>query len=127
MTVRLALTIAALAGLGVLAFPAAGISETRVLSLGGDALGPSQEQPATSVPVDWKIEVQAPPAMDASIPDGGAGGGPNQSGDSAADVAAPAIATDPGTADLEAARVAAPPQSGLRRMLSAVIDLGSKR
>src|SRR5208283_4588392 len=99
-----------------------GISETRVLSLGGDALalGPFQEQPATSVPMDWKIEVQALAAVDASIPDGGAGGDPNQSTDAAADVATPAIATDSATADLEAASVAAPPQSGLRRMLSAV-------
>ena len=39
MTVRLALTIATLAGLGVLACPAAGISKTRILSLGGDVPG----------------------------------------------------------------------------------------
>jgi hypothetical protein len=144
MTVRLALTIAALAGLGISAFPAAGMSETRILSLGGDApgfwdpsaesrccssgestlaLGPFQEQPATSTPTDWKTEVQAPPAADATAP---SGGGANQRPNAAADVAAPAVATDPGTGDL-AARVAAPPQSGLGRILSAVIDLGSKR
>jgi hypothetical protein len=147
MTVRLALTIAALAGLGISAFPAAGMSETRILSLGGDApgfwdpsaesrccssgestlaLGPFQEQPATSTPTDWKTEVQAPPAADAIARDSGAGGGANQRPNAAADVAAPAVATDPGTGDL-AARVAAPPQSGLGRILSAVIDLGSKR
>ncbi|MBV8103433.1 MAG: hypothetical protein JO223_02200 [Hyphomicrobiales bacterium] len=122
MTVRSMLTIAALAGLGILASPGAGVSETRVLSLGGDALGSLQEQPATSIPTDWKIEVQAPLGADASAPDGG---DPNQRPDSAADFAASAVATNPGAADLEAARVAAPPQSGLKRMLSAVIDLGS--
>ena len=131
MTVRLALTIATLAGLGVLACPAAGISKTRVLSLGGDAPGfgdPSADSRCCSVEdstlalgilEDWKIEVEAPPA------DGNAtasGSGPNQES-----AAALAVKTDPGTADLEAARVAAPPQSGLSRMLSAVIDLGSKR
>jgi hypothetical protein len=140
MTMRLVLTIATLAGL--LASPTAGISETRVLSVGGDApgfwapsaesrccspedsllaLGPLLEEPNPSIPTDWKIEVQAPAATYAGGPYSSAGGGPNQSPDGAADT----VATAPGTADLEAARVAAPPQSGLRRMLSAVIDLGS--
>ena len=133
MTVRLVLTIAT-AGLVVLTSPAAGISKTRVLSLGGDAGGfgdPSADSRCCSVEdstlalgllQDWKIEVQAPPAPDASTR---VGGGPNQSPDVAADVAAPVVATDPEAADQEAARVAAPPQSGLRSMLSAVIDLGS--
>jgi hypothetical protein len=130
MTVRLVIMIATLASLGVLACPAAGISKTRVLSLGGDAPGfgdPSADSRCCSVEdstlalgilEDWKIEVEAPPA-----PDGNAtasGTGPNQES-----AAAPAVQTDPGTADLEAAGVAAPPQSGLRRMLSAVIDFGS--
>jgi hypothetical protein len=126
MTVRLVLTIATVAGLGILACPAAGISKTRVLSLGGDAPGfwdSSADSRCCSVEdstlalgllQDWKIEVEAPPTPDATA----SGSGPNQES---------AVQTDPGTADLEAARVAAPPQSGLSRMLSAVIDLGSKR
>jgi hypothetical protein len=138
MTMRLVLTIATLAGLGLLASSTAGISETRVLSVGGDApgfwaaesrccspeepllpLGSLLKQPNPSIPTDWKIEVQAPAATYAGGPDSGAAGGPNQSPG-----AADTVATAPGTADLEAAPVAAPPQSGLRRMLSAVIDLG---
>ena len=129
MTVRLVLTIATLGSLGVLASSAADISEARVLSLVADsrccsvedstlALGPLQEAPDMSTPADWRIEVEAPVAPDANATASGDGPNPKSA-------AAPAIQTDPGIAELEAARVAAPPQSGLRRMLSAVIDLGS--
>jgi hypothetical protein len=134
MTVRLVLTIAALAGLAVLTSPAASISEARVLSLRGDApefWDPSADSRCCSVEdsalalgllQDWKVEVEAPTAPDASTRVSGADEGLNLS---PTNVATPIVTTDPETADQEAARVAAPPQSGLRRILSAVIDLGS--
>ena len=125
MTVRSALTIATVAGLGILACPARGhFEDESAVSWGrrrfGDSSGDSRccsvedSTLALGILEDWKIEVEAPPAPDATA----SGSGPNQEF---------AVQTDPGTADLEAARVAAPPQSGLSRMLSAVIDLGSKR
>ena len=62
---------------------------------------------AVSTPADW------------TAPDG--------NGDQGLEAALSSAQTDPGIGDLEAARVAAPPQSRLRRMLSAFIDLGANR
>ena len=58
---------------------------------------------SNSTQSDWKMEIEGAVAPDASG------------------------YTEPEAADLEAANVAAPPQSQLRRMFSAFIDLGSNR
>ncbi len=126
MTVRWVLMIVALTGLAILGSSASGISKTRQLLNGGaiglwdsaegsvccsvedSALGlePLHTQ-AVSTPADW------------TAPDG--------NGDQGLEAALSSAQTDPGIGDLEAARVAAPPQSRLRRMLSAFIDLGANR
>lgn len=120
MTMRSVLMIVALTGLGILASSATGISKTMPLVTGGDALGlwdPAEGSACCSVD-DLTLELELPPTSSTS---------PDASGYQEPEAAASVAQTDPASADLEAARVAAPPQSQLRRMFSALIDFGANR
>jgi hypothetical protein len=133
MTMRSVLMVVALTGLGILAPPASGISKTMPLLTGGGALDLSDSAgwSACCSVDDSILELGLPPTTPSSTQPGWKieieGAVSDASGYQEPETAASVAQTDPGTADLEAASVAAPPQSRLRRMFSAFIDFGANR
>ena len=126
MTVRWVLMIVALTGLAILGSSASGISKTRPLLTGG-AIGlwdPAEGSVCCSVE-DSALELEPPHTQAVSTPADWTAR--TRTATRSPRRRASAAQTDPAIADLEAARVAAPPQSQLRRMLSAFIDLGANR
>ena len=77
-------------------------------------------------PADRKgIATQAVVAPDAGAQTGGVDSSSNRKFDIEANVDVPGVETDPGDSGLDAARVAEPPRSALRRLLTAIMELGS--
>jgi len=123
MTVKSTLCGAALAGVGLLVSPVSGVPETlMILSTDGaiGLAGPSQQQGCCS------IEDSAPRA--GLAPDSaalvGAAAGDANAGPGAGAYAA-ASREGPQSLGQAAAAIADPPQSALRRMLSALIQFGA--
>jgi hypothetical protein len=140
MTIRSTMATVSLTGLAVLGFHVAGFSETRLLANADDALdlsdlrvvspccsvedsplqvGILEAQRGMSGPADVKdIATLATVAPDAGTQTGRVDGEANREFDIEANAAVPGV--DSG---LDAARIAEPPQSALRRLLTAIMEL----
>jgi len=141
MTIRSTIATVSLAGLAVSGFHFAGFSETRLLTNGDDVLDLSNltvASPCCSVedaplhvglleaqrgmfgPADTKdMATLATVSPDAGTQTSRMNGGANREFDIEANAAVPGV--DSG---VDAARVAEPPQSALRRLLTAIMELG---
>jgi hypothetical protein len=120
MTQRLTLTMGTLVGFGFLGLPQSGYSETRLLTLGAESSSTESPFLARRVPPDGNdfAAAQTPNAANSfALTSGGSNGDPG--------TVSQINQTDPWNAALEASRVAEPPQSGLRRFLSAFIQFGA--
>jgi hypothetical protein len=133
MTVRLILVIA-LGCPAFLAYPQTGFCETRLLSAEGAA--PALSDSTRSGPC-CTVEGLAPvagsdvpgggglPAQAPAAPDAAPGAGQMRDGDNRTAASATGVVQAASGGSIDAAVVAAPPQSLWRRFWSAILDLGS--